>query len=100
MRSSPYWPWLLGGLVVVAASVTACASGSEVVRVFDGHATVGPYISDEAYAAYARGALLEASGEYQGAAAAYQRALDASPESAAIWVRLAAVRCRLAATVE
>jgi hypothetical protein len=100
MRSNPYSPWLLGALVAVATSLTACASGSEVVRVFDGQATAGPYISDEAYGAYARGALLEASGEYTDAATAYERALDASPGSAAIWVRLAAVRCRLGASVE
>ncbi|MBN1607724.1 MAG: tetratricopeptide repeat protein [Polyangiaceae bacterium] len=92
-----YWSWLLGGLV--AASATACAS-TQVVRVFDGQATAGPYVSDETYAAYVRGALLEASGEYQSAAAAYERALVDSPESAAIWVRLAAVRCRLGATAQ
>jgi tetratricopeptide (TPR) repeat protein len=71
-----------------------------VVRVFDGQATAGPYISDQAYAAYARGALLEASGEYQNAATAYEQALADLPESAAIWVRLAAVRCRLGASAE
>jgi tetratricopeptide (TPR) repeat protein len=100
MHSSRHRPSFLGGLVLIAASATACASGTDVVRIFDGQPTVGPYISDQAYAAYARGALLEASGEYQGAATAYERALDASPESAAIWVRLAAVRCRLGEPVE
>lgn len=85
---------------MATAAAAACARGPDVVRVFDGEARVGPYITHETYAAYARGALLEASGEYQQAEVSYEKALADSPESAAIWVRLAAVRCRLGGAIE
>jgi tetratricopeptide (TPR) repeat protein len=89
-----------GAVLVAIAGSTACAGGPQVVRVFDGQAIAGPYIGEEAYGAYARGAVLEASGDDRNAAVAYERALDSSPESAPIWVRLGAVKCRLGTSAQ
>ena len=79
--------------------LSGCVSSSgEVVRVVDGRELPGRYVSDQAYSAYARGALLEAQGDLRGAARAYGQALEVDPPNAPIWTRLGALRCQLGET--
>jgi tetratricopeptide (TPR) repeat protein len=83
-------------LSLSALSALGCGAGSgEVVRVVDGRELPGRYVSYQAYAAYARGAELEALGDLRGAATAYGKALEADPPSVEIWMRLGALRCQL-----
>ena len=93
----PILPLHLPRCVTLVCAVTAgaCMPAPGVVRVVDGEATEGPYISDQAYGAYVRGALLEANRDYAQAAAAYRQALNLDPDSPMLWVRLAAVTCQL-----
>lgn len=65
-----------------------------VVRVVQGRELVGRYVSPEAYASYAEGAYLEQQGKLPEAERAYRRALSEDPDSAAIWTRVGALRCR------
>jgi tetratricopeptide (TPR) repeat protein len=75
--------------------VCACSWGTTtVVRSVNGRTIEGRFINDTAYALYARGALLEAQGDLQAASLAYARALDEDPDSAELWTRLGAVRCK------
>lgn len=58
-----------------------------------GQTVEGPIVSDEAYAAYARGAYLEAHGQRMAAIDAYRAALAADGGGAAIWTRLGVLYC-------
>lgn len=85
------------GLVLGLAFAPACGGlGGGVARVVDGRVQHGRYISPESYAAYARGAQLEALGHYRGAELAYEEALAGDPNSVGIWTRLGSVRCAMA----
>lgn len=59
-----------------------------------GRTVDGPFVSDAAYSAYARGAYLEAHGQNAAAIEAYRAALAADPGGVAIWTRLGALYCR------
>jgi tetratricopeptide (TPR) repeat protein len=73
-----------------------CGFGSgSVTRVYHGREEPGRYVSHQAYAAFAQGALLEARGDLRGAATAYNRALAEDTQSAEIWTRLGSLRCQL-----
>lgn len=80
------------------ASLLGLAGCAEpgVMRIVDGRAIEGRYISEAAYAYYARGADAEARGDAGNALRAYEAALDEDPESAEIWARIGAVSCRAA----
>lgn len=81
-------------LVLGLPLLTACSAfGGSVTRVVDGRAHEGHYIPPESYAAYARGAQLEALGQYPEAAHAYETAIEFDPDSVGIWTRLGSVRC-------
>jgi tetratricopeptide (TPR) repeat protein len=82
---------LTGALLLVAVG---CARG-QVVRVFGGVERPGRFISEVAYATYARGAEREAAGELQEALGAYEHAAMADPESVEAHTRIGALRCRL-----
>lgn len=76
--------------------LTACfGPPSSVARVVSGHRLDGRYVNDTAYAAYLRGAVLEAKGDLGGAIDAYREALREDPDSAELWTRVGAVRCAL-----
>jgi hypothetical protein len=75
------------------ACVTGCGDAA-VVRVVDGRAERGRFVSEAAYALYARGTLAEASGDDASALRAFRWAADEDPESAEIWVRIGAIHCR------
>jgi tetratricopeptide (TPR) repeat protein len=92
MREYVYKSWWL-----VLALFPACALQTpRVTRIVDGIEAEGRPISDDAYAAYARAAALEAEGHDRPALAAYREALAADDESAEILARIAAIQCRLA----
>ena len=78
-------------LLVVA---TAACSRPSVVRSAGGELTRGRFIAPQAYEAYARGALAEAEGELDTAAAAYRRAAEIDADGPEPWTRLGAVLCR------
>jgi tetratricopeptide (TPR) repeat protein len=80
-------------MVALALGSSACAGGASVTRVFHGRTVAGPEVSDSAYAAYARGAYLEAQGQPAAAIQAYRDALDADAHNTAIWTRLGALYC-------
>lgn len=65
-----------------------------VTRFVGGQTLPDRYISPEAYANYAQGAILEAKGQRTAALAAYTRALDEDPDSAELWTRVASLECR------
>lgn len=84
--------------VVAVASLAAllCAcGGSAVTRVFDGVPREGRFISDFAYAAFARGAEHEARGQLEEAALAYAETVRRDPKAAIAWVRRGAIACKL-----
>ncbi len=91
--------WCVGAaplLMVLAAMWGACGClRGAVVRVVDDVEMVGRFISDVAYAAYARGAEHEARGHYAKGLAAYLEAAASDPESVEVWTRIGALRCRL-----
>jgi Tetratricopeptide repeat len=83
-------------LLMLAPALAGCAvfEGS-VTRVYSGRAVEERYISPEAYSHYTAGAIAEAAGNDEAAAAEYFQAADEDPDSADIWTRLGAVHCRL-----
>lgn len=84
----------LGGCMLGLPLVAACSAfGGGVTRVVDGQVQEGPFIGPDAYAAYARGALLEAQEQYPEAEQAYTEALELDPNSVGVWTRLGSVRC-------
>jgi tetratricopeptide (TPR) repeat protein len=90
---------LRGGLFVwvVGATLSGCVvRGETVTRVADGVPHEGRYIAEDAYALYARGALLEAHGDRNGALAQYLAALDADPDAPEILAHVARLNCELA----
>jgi hypothetical protein len=82
----------LGALAFVAAG---CGAEPRVVRVYDGRIVQGRYVSAEAYAAFLRGALAEASGDLRAAATAYGTAANEDDEDPEVLARLGEVRCKL-----
>lgn len=81
---------------MLATLVPACGLGpAKVARIVDGKPIASRYVPPEAYAAYARGAYLEAAGDPEAAIAAYVDAVSADPESVAAWTRLGALHCSL-----
>jgi tetratricopeptide (TPR) repeat protein len=84
-------------LLLLTASSSGCGFGAgSVTRIADGREFEARAISAEAYAAYARGALLEAAGDDRGALEAYQAALSEDGDSPEILARMGATQCRLA----
>ncbi len=83
-------------LSLLAASPSCALRSAPVTRIVDGVEVEGRAISDEAYAAYARAATLEAAGDDANALVAYREALDADAGSAEILARIGALQCRLA----
>ncbi|APR79489.1 TPR repeat protein [Minicystis rosea] len=83
-------------VALIAAVVLAGCGEPVVVRVVDGRAVPGRFISEYAYALYGRGAEAEAHGDLAGAVRAFALAAEADPESPEIWTRLGSIRCRVA----
>lgn len=68
---------------------------SSIDRRYDGQVVSERLISPEAYARYARAAVLESQGSYDEAATEYRAVLELDPQSAAAWTRLGATLCAL-----
>ncbi len=81
-------------LAVLAAAALAGCGERGVVRVIDGRAELGRFVSETAYAYFARGAEAEASGQLDSAARAYEAAAGEDGGSPEVWARLGAVYCR------
>jgi hypothetical protein len=79
--------------LAIGVSLSGCAATSEVTRDYGGRIVQGRYIEPEAYAAFLRGSIAEASGQTSDALAAYGAAARKDPWSVEIWTRIAAVRC-------
>jgi tetratricopeptide (TPR) repeat protein len=80
------------GLATLEFLVAGCRQDN-VARVYDGREVSGRWVSPDAYAAFADGALLDAQGNRAAAAAAYERAVAEDSRNAVAWGRLGAVRC-------
>lgn len=80
----------------LSLAISGCFGGSyAVTRVVDGREVVGPFVSEEAYALYLQGTLLEGEGHWEEAASAYTQALRYDPDSPDLWTRRAATLCAL-----
>ncbi|MFO0616497.1 MAG: hypothetical protein U0414_28145 [Polyangiaceae bacterium] len=82
-------------LLVVAATALGCGSPI-VTRSVGGRVVAHRVISVEAYAAYARGAVAEADGDFQLAFKEYSDASESDASGVQPWTRKGAVACRLA----
>jgi Tfp pilus assembly protein PilF len=80
--------------VALAALMISCANGGAVERAYDGHVIEGRYVRPEAYAAFQRGAMAEASRDAKQALAAYSEAVRIDPRGVEIWTRMGDLRCR------
>ncbi len=80
-------------LVALTASV-GCTPAT-VVRVIDGREIAGRFVSDRAYALYARGAEAEARGDLPDARLQYLSASEQDEDNAEVWTRVGAVSCQL-----
>ncbi|AUX43755.1 hypothetical protein SOCE26_052100 [Sorangium cellulosum] len=94
MRVALPRPAALLAPLVSLALVTGCGR-TTVARAVDGQIIEGRFIAPRAYTLYAIGAEAEARGDLAMALAAYEQAEDSDPDSADIWTRVGAVRCRL-----
>ncbi len=74
-------------------AIAGCAAQSGVERRYDGEVLQGRPISASAYAYYARGAVLEAQGSYDEAAAEYRAVLELDGRSVSAWTQLGACLC-------
>lgn len=82
-------------LLALTLAGTGC-SGVGVVRVLDGREVLGPYLSEQAYSAYATGEERAAQGDVEGALQAFRQAAREDDQSAAIWTKIGALGCRRA----
>ena len=85
---------LAWGAIFAAGAVVACTPAT-VVRVIDGREVTGRFVSDRAYALYARGAEAEARGDLEGARLEYLAAAEQDEGNAEVWTRVGAVSCGL-----
>jgi tetratricopeptide (TPR) repeat protein len=86
--------WARTALLSLCTASCGLAQGT-VTRISNGVTVEGRYVPPEAYAAYAKGAFLEARGDDAGALAEYRLALDYDSDAPEILARLGAVQCRL-----
>lgn len=78
-------------LCVAGPLLLGCSAG--VTRISNGMARIERPISSEAYARYARGRMLEASGDTKGALAEYREVLSRDPDADEALVRIGALSC-------
>lgn len=83
--------FILGAL---GAGGIACTP-TTVVRVIDGREVRGRFVSDRAYALYARGAEAEARKDFTNARVHYLAAVEEDEANAEIWTRVGAVACKI-----
>ena len=81
------------GLVALTAAA-GCASSSAVTRSVGGRLVRGRFVTDDAYAAYLRGALLEAQGNREAALVAYTEGARHDPDSPELLTKIGALICQ------
>src|SRR5689334_18967344 len=79
--------------VALTATTGGCASSSTVTRSVRGRLVRGRFVTDDAYAAYLRGALLEAQGNREAALTAYAEGARYDPESPELLTKIGALIC-------
>ncbi len=79
--------------LALAVASASCAAPPRVVRVYDGTRVEGTHVSPDAYAAFLRGVLAEASRDFAVALDAYERARNEDDSEPEISTRIGAVRC-------
>lgn len=83
-------------LLAICTGTTGCIfSEGTVTRIYAGKTKEERFIAPEAYAHYTEAQLLETAGDDAAAEQEYLQAVDIDPDSADIWTRIGAVRCRL-----
>ena len=80
-------------VVALACLATACASSTAVTRSVGGRLVRGRFVTDDAYAAYLRGALLEAQGKREAALSAYTEGARHDPNSPELLTKIGALIC-------
>lgn len=84
------------GLLVAIAFGAGCGFGSyEVVRVHDGRAEAGRFVSPLAYTLAGEAALAEAKGDWARAVGLLQKARDEDPDGPELQARLGVALCKL-----
>ncbi|MDP9148414.1 MAG: hypothetical protein M3O36_00515, partial [Myxococcota bacterium] len=79
--------------IAAAFALAACGPAATVQRVYEGRLVEGRYVQAEAYAAFLRGTLAEATGDVSAALSTYGAAVRDDPTSAELWTRLGDLRC-------
>lgn len=89
-------------LAAIAMLATGCVGlfQGDVERKIHGRVYTGPFISEEAYAAYLEGSIAEQQRDWPHAEQAYLRASSLDPKTPDPWVRIGAVRCTRGAYAE
>lgn len=80
--------------VVLATLASGCASGPEVVRVYDGRLKVEAFVPEEAYATFLRGVLAQESGELPLALSLFEHLSTIDGADPEVWSRIGDLRCR------
>jgi tetratricopeptide (TPR) repeat protein len=81
------------GLTMAGSLATGCASSTGVTRSVGGRLVRGRFVTDDAYAAYLRGALLEAQGNREAALTAYTEGARYDPDSPELLTKIGALIC-------
>ena len=81
------------GLLALSSLTTGCASSTAVTRSVGGRLVRGRFVTDDAYAAYLRGALLEAQGNREAALSAYTEGARHDPHSPELLTKIGALIC-------
>jgi tetratricopeptide (TPR) repeat protein len=81
------------GLAVLVSLAAGCAARSPVTRSVGGRLVRGRFVTDDAYAAYLRGALLEAQGNREAALSAYTEGARHDPDSPELLTKIGALIC-------
>ncbi|EYF02788.1 tetratricopeptide repeat protein [Chondromyces apiculatus] len=84
----------------LALGTAAGCAAPTVTRSVNGELIEGRFVSTRAYALYAIGAVAEAEGNLRLALEAFSEAAGDDGESAEIWTRIGAVRCKLGGDAE
>jgi hypothetical protein len=82
-------------LGAVLAVLSACTHPQTVERAYDGRVVWGRYVDADAYAAFLRGSIAEASGDPKAALDAYQEVARLDGSGPEVWTRIAALRCAI-----
>ncbi|HMJ52761.1 MAG TPA: tetratricopeptide repeat protein [Polyangiaceae bacterium] len=86
-------PSLSASFTAFVLLATACASSTAVTRSVGGRLVHGRFVTDDAYTAYLRGALLEEQGNREAALTAYTEGARHDPDSPELLTKIGALIC-------